>query len=525
MLPIIASPVEDELLSSYIHRLVKLNLLDVASFNDMFGFTKTNLKRDSTDYLLDFLEEVSSGTELDFFYAHTIFSGLFPLMDTFSQTKVIAQCFYRTPLPHGVNPFFSADRIGAFHVCPECYEEEKKNGRLFGEHTLYRSHQMPGVRVCYRHGSVLRKLSKNRLPDRITDISMLPPVVSSVMDEEAEKGYAIFCHDLLNMNIMVHVKDTVRVIARKLRQDYSASLRKDDPVTMKLISDCGCMFSCSFAPVPVQIFLQDNRRSREIPEQGLRFTYMLFRTAEAFRDAVSSTEGVDGSAVLTASGCPECGRLLVNSAFSRRFGFPCACTLPSYTADSYAEHIAQSAAGSRYDMEFWEEQGNYHVRYTDSAEGISRCGTLEKMLQHTDSLRRHRASAGYEELLRRNHDGRFSFVRMDKESGKCVIRCRDCGEEFPYEIHSYQDIYPIECPVCREEKMREVIGEMYGNEYQVVEYGGWGLVLRCSSCHLTFVANINNLEKHKHLICPMCRKTVTSRFTYKEARALFGNGT
>jgi hypothetical protein len=380
---------------------------------------------------------------------------------------------------------------------------------------------MPGVRVCHRHGCILRKLPKNRDINDITDIYTLPSVVPSVTDPEAETGYARFCHDLLFANIMAHVKDTLKAVVRKLHQDYGALLRKDDPVTMQLISDCGRTFSCRFPAVPVHIFIQGNRRSRTVPELGLRFIYMLFSTAEVFREIVSSADGADGSAVLTASKCPKCGRLLVNSVFSRRFGFPCTCSLSSHTAESYAELIARNAAGNRYDMEFWEEQGNYHVRYTDSVAGNSRSGPLEIMLWHTDSLRRSRAPAGYEELLRRNHDGRFSFVRMDKKSGQCVIRCRDCGEEFPYLIRSYRDIYSIECPACKKEKMQKVINRMYGGKYRVVECDRWGLILECSFCHLIFKANINNLEKHRHLICPLCKKRTVARFTYREAWELF----
>ena len=344
MLPIIASPVDDELLYSYIHRLAGLNLLDVDALNDMFGFTETILKRDSSDYLLDFLGEISPGAELEFFYAHTVFSGLFPFMDDFSRTKVIAQCFYRMPFSCRTSPFRTKSRIGGIRICPVCHEEEKEKRLLSGMHTAYRSHNMPGVRVCHKHGCPLAVSSvKGELPWDCDPASLSPLPVSN-LDIDTETSYAVFCHDLLSMNLNTCLSEVSGVISSDPRSEF---------------------------------------RQYSGLEDVMRLAHAVFQTADAFRDAVLREYGEKCSAggILSSGTCPDCGSPIVNSPYSKRFGFPCKCKTRGLSPEAYILHVAGNAIGDACKTDVMIKNGRLCVRYTDEKNGFHVSGPPKKMLR------------------------------------------------------------------------------------------------------------------------------------------------
>ena len=344
MLPIIASPVEDELLYAYIHRLAKLNLLDVDALNGMFGFTGFPLKRDSSDYLLDFLAEAAPGTELNFFYSHTVFPGLFPFMSGFDQTRVIAQCFYRMPFRHRTNPFRTKSRIGNVRICPVCYEEEKENRFLFGMHTAYRSHNMPGVSVCHKHGCPLAASpAKGELPWDCGPASLSPLPVSN-LDIDTETSYAVFCHDLLSMNLNTCLSEVSGVISSDPRSEF---------------------------------------RQYSGLENVMRLAHAVFRTSDAFRAALFREYGEEhiSGQILVSETCPDCSSRIVNSSYSRQFGFPCGCKSYGLSPEAYALHIAENIIGPDCRTDVMVRRGRICVKYTDEVNGFDVSGPFGQMLR------------------------------------------------------------------------------------------------------------------------------------------------
>ncbi len=528
MLPIVVSPVEDELLYSYIHRLAELNLLDVDALNDMFGFTGFSLRRDSSDYLLDFLSEAASGTELNFFYSHTVFPGLFPFMSRFNQTRVIAQCFYRTPLPRGADPFYSHDRLLGFHVCPQCYEEEKKNGFLFGMHTLYRSHQMPGVRVCHKHGCILKVLPPKRdgacgQSEVICDysVSMLPQVVPSISDFDTEISYARFCHDLLSLNLNADVAGLAAAVSAAL-EPLGAKLRNADKVLKDMIKDYAGKTGILLSDVPDIIRNQGATSRGSAPLSDLlRFAHMIFDTASGVRDAVSSCSKheKEENGIASADICPGCGRILVNTPYSRRFNLPCSCAVRGMTADAYAEHIAVSAAGGRYGVKVFKQNGKYCLEYSDPVSHLTRSEPFGKMLRVCENPFKRLSPHDYDAILEKRYSGQYSFLKMEENDGTATffVRCNICGSEFS--VHGLPILYHLSCSSCNDEKMRKAIDLMYGEGFFCASRSSHSITIKCNTCGLEFRAVPGFLGKNKALCCPHCKKRIHPRISYSEVKA------
>ena len=528
MLPIVVSPVEDELLYSYIHRLAELNCLDVASLNDMFGFTGFSLKRDSSDYLLDFLAEAAPGTELNFFYSHTVFPGLFPFMSGFDQTRVIAQCFYRSPLPRGVDPFFLYDRLLGFQVCPQCYEEENENGFLFGMHTLYRSHQMPGVRVCHKHGCILKVLPPKRKgtcgqSEVVCDynVSMLPQVVPSISDFDTEISYARFCHDLLSLNLNADVAGLASAVSAAL-EPLGATLRNADKVLKDMAEDYAGKTGVLLSDVP------DNIRNLGATSRGsaplsdlLRFAHMVFDTASGVRDAVSSCskQEKEENGIAFADICPGCGRILVNTPYSRQFNLPCSCAVRGMTADAYAEHIAESAAGGRYGVKVFKQNGKYCLEYSDPVSHLTRSEPFGKMLRVCGNPFKRLPSRNYDATLEKIYFGKYSFLRMGEKDGITAyfIRCNICGSEFS--VHSLSCLYHLSCPSCRDEKARKIIDYMFNGNFSLVSVAKFSIVLLCNRCNSEFKTSYGFLAQNRILNCPCCKEKVYTCISYSEVKA------
>ena len=184
---------EDELLFSYVLRLAEVNVMPVQQFTSAYMFS--GLTGEQADRVLDYgsanyihiLVDNLGVDPIDFFLKTTLFPGLAPLIPRNEQTRYVNLAFRgRKMLPNIITHIHSD--VPVLKRCRICWEEEKKE---FGFGWYHRAHQMPGVRVCYKHNTKLQSMKKHYG-------KMMTCDDTDEADEELEQEaleYAIFAKD------------------------------------------------------------------------------------------------------------------------------------------------------------------------------------------------------------------------------------------------------------------------------------------------------------------------------------------
>lgn len=230
-LPNVPKIYEDEILYSYLVRLAHAN-----------GFS--NLKE--FVYHTGILPEASDLNKRYRTVRYEIQSDLYPLMDVMGVGDIGASELYlKTSLYPLVYPL-STKAISSHHIgmlskyrsqsslitplndvfrdlkfCPICRTEDQQK---YGEWYYHRSHQIPGVTVCYRHVVPLSRYLGE--PELLFDAHQLSEVLEA---KEKSFEYAVFAHDLLHTELQADLTQLAYVTLIRMKQmGYS----KQDGVAM-----------------------------------------------------------------------------------------------------------------------------------------------------------------------------------------------------------------------------------------------------------------------------------------------------
>lgn len=146
----------------------------------------------------------------NFFLCTSIYPGLYPLMTPGVAARYVNSFWEMRP---------EARSGGVSHVsliehlkrCPECWRQDFL---LYGTTYFHRAHNMPGVTVCAEHGCRLEyytgKQGLEIIEDSYVKVEALPNA----------KRYAVFCKDMLDLDIQSSVFDTAATVRKKLMSDY-----------------------------------------------------------------------------------------------------------------------------------------------------------------------------------------------------------------------------------------------------------------------------------------------------------------
>lgn len=200
-LPFIVTLQKDELLYSFVLRIMKANGFDdVLSFvRNCISTTKHSLSYDVGYDLHEFLENIGYEDISSFYLNTTIYKGLFPLMSK----QTASGYFIRKP---------NKPMISELKFCPKCKKEDK----IFYYH---RAHQMPGVTVCYKHGCALNTYIG---PQNEEFKEPLNYITNNVYEKSLE--YAIFAKELLDKGIQISLEETLKLIPSNI--DYDKEMKE-----------------------------------------------------------------------------------------------------------------------------------------------------------------------------------------------------------------------------------------------------------------------------------------------------------
>ena len=164
---------------------------------------------------------MSSSSTLDFYLSTSLFSGLAPLMTRAAASRHIG---YLSKHRCGSDLLTAPnDMFTELRYCPLCMEE-----------AVYyrRSHVMPGVTVCFKHGCRLIPFHGTRCREleEATDRT----VVSA---DNREVRYASFCHDFLYANLRCDLNAIREAVCGKVKEDKESGidtcLRTRNPAFLK----------------------------------------------------------------------------------------------------------------------------------------------------------------------------------------------------------------------------------------------------------------------------------------------------
>lgn len=177
-------PFEDEMLLSWFSRLAKRNGIDnTKTFLQAFIYPhkKENsipLSYSCTNQCLRYFCEQTECSPYDLFVNHTEYPAVAPFLTDYRQTQVLLAVFGK-PMGKTLNRF-----ITRAQVCEECQKELPY---------LRVSHNLPGVRVCWKHGCSL-----DGAP--VTD---------------GDVAYAQYAHDFLAAKIDCNIKQLMKFAGQR----------------------------------------------------------------------------------------------------------------------------------------------------------------------------------------------------------------------------------------------------------------------------------------------------------------------
>lgn len=231
VLPVTIPPEDDELFSSWVYRTSKANLFgNLDQFIKAFVRAKSSngyqyLRYDDTEEFLTFFLAQQSYTPMaDLYLKTTCYGGLAPFMTSGQQIRRLNVSFRRTygkpEFTPKVTPY-----TRELHRCRCCQQEELERKGFWYYH---RAHQLPGVKVCHKHGNLLG-VFKGKLGQEF-DVDAPFEIVTPNASDDIMLRYAAFVKEIMDTVPDGDMFNTRQAIWNGMRQhgygDHGADYKK-----------------------------------------------------------------------------------------------------------------------------------------------------------------------------------------------------------------------------------------------------------------------------------------------------------
>ena len=157
-LPIVIPLEDDELLASWIYRLSQANLItDIDTFLRVFvraaPFKRNFIKCNELEEFTAFYHALDTQIPMsELFLQTTCYAGIAPFISSGQQITRLNHVFRKTYHNAHISSVGQPLTSG-LRWCEQCQQEEL-NAKGFWYY--HRAHQLPGVKVCHKHGSLLK---------------------------------------------------------------------------------------------------------------------------------------------------------------------------------------------------------------------------------------------------------------------------------------------------------------------------------------------------------------------------------
>lgn len=498
MIPVCVKPFEDELLYGWLMRLARINgEKSVLKLREKYLERRTDASapilqasKDRPDIVPD-LERICREHESIKCFPNpetiirrmTPLYALYPFMRYGYQARW-AHFILRPDSEGGIRPGNSLKPLFEdLRICPDCVREDME---AYGFPYLRTWHHISGVRVCARHGTVLRHIGIKAC--RWLD---LWEVI-----ERAE-----------DMELMADLKDEL-MISSFLKDLYEAPVFMDliglQEILRKKIQDLGCETIYPYGGLtdflkgtgPAYLFETPktirNILNCKIVDPGMMvvFTTMLFKDAEGFRQVAEGyiSDREDDFREMTAgrydmlSGygqtvrlrCKKCGTVFYIHPEAIFRGCFCPDCEKAYTKDQLLSHRLTFLGDGKYTLLSGTDEGVGNAKILHET-----CGKIRTMRLSDAVWMGRRCDCedmlSEAEIRERVDSVEYRLVGLKSGKQKPVVKMlhRPCGHTFESDMGSF--IRNRRCPYCDfrnvaardEEGFRQAIKDLTGDEYEL----------------------------------------------------------
>lgn len=481
-LPIVLKIKEDEILYSYLLRLSHANGFDdLRDFFNMTGilpmytdskYVYRTVRYDIHSDLYPLIEALDLPlTEVAELYLQT---SLFPIVSLTCSRAIsshrigmLSRYRNRTSL---ITPL--SDTFQGLKFCPACKDQDLEER---GEFYYRRSHQIPGVCVCHRHGCALHIYQgKKGLEMYAGQESKELPVLSHSIE------YAWFCHDLLHADLQADITDIATAVYVRMKE--LGFTKQTAALLQEYMGPYAALIN-----IPLKTFFRYFPSKSQCDLQTC-FTVLLFlfgdvNTLQSYLSTEKKKSGyfdalIDGKYELRSPWrenlielyCRTCQKLFLTTPKRIQSGWGCPTCDDRLTDQDLFQRLFNVAACDDYDLLSFAGMKNpvtirhracgreYAIRPRSFLEENVRC-PCNKTASVEEACRRI-ASAGDFELI--------SFQRADLPMELLHITC---GYKFLQKYSRF--IRHPNCKHCAslslsEESFRQNIYNLVGEEYELV---------------------------------------------------------
>jgi hypothetical protein len=318
--------------------------------------------------------------------------------------------------------------VSDIYVCPQCWQEDLAT---FGDFAFYRSHHMPGVTVCHKHGCSLRKYDEGKDVDQYT-----------ILEEKANAlTYANFCHDMLHSGIQCDFLSIKKLVP----SIHLATYINQEEVLFQLMQKYGSVdvIKANLVTISQKTEFEQIASERFSLISPWREDIIALKCNICGREFISSPYRV-----ISGWGCPQCDCVFTNDElFQRLFDAQNDGTytlLSPFTGMSDYITVHHSICSK-----------NQRIRARSFIIENTRCEC-----EHMISEEQARASIEY--------SGEFKVEAFESTSIPVRIRHMVCGHTFSWNYHKFLQ-YPW-CKICNpriptQETFIQEIENLVGDEY------------------------------------------------------------
>lgn len=217
-LPVIIAQKNDETTASWIRRLTLANGFDnteefAQQFicdSDIANAQRFKAMLGTEDFISLYKALNLQGVSMwDLYMKTSCYGGIALFLSDARQTHYLNTAFR---LGASNNSIVSASNslTSELRFCPLCKKEDEVAGGWY----YHRAHQMPSIKVCYKHGSILRRFTGKFG----TELSASPQSVSCTNTENAwEQDFAVFAKELLDAAPDISAENTKAAVLREVK--------------------------------------------------------------------------------------------------------------------------------------------------------------------------------------------------------------------------------------------------------------------------------------------------------------------
>lgn len=217
-LPVIIAPKNDETTASWIRRLTLANGFDnteefAQQFicdSDIANEQRFKAMLGTEDFISLYKALNLQGVSMwDLYMKTSCYGGIAPFLSDARQTHYLNTAF-RLGVSNNSIVSASNSLTSELRFCPLCKKEDEVAGGWY----YHRAHQMPSIKVCYKHGSILRRFTGKFG----TELSASPQSVSCTNTENSwEQDFAVFAKELLDAAPDISAENTKAAVLREVK--------------------------------------------------------------------------------------------------------------------------------------------------------------------------------------------------------------------------------------------------------------------------------------------------------------------